>query len=239
MLYEDFGIKKVLQNNGEVEWYGCNKSTSRCFGTVVNDMPEYLFAKRWTPPCCLQGLRETAQHVFKALKAAGVRYWLEGGSLLGAARNGDIIPWDYDVDIGIYKEDIKKCELLSGIGKQPVITDDGFVWEKAIEGDFFRVQYSQTNHLHVDIFPFYSRDGIMTKDIWIKNHPQDVEFPEHYLRPLTTIGFVGMEASAPNNIREFLELKFGEGVIETPKYPDPMLMPFPNTTAAPHASADV
>lgn len=42
---------------------------------------------------------------------------------------------------------------------------EGFVWERAREGDFFRVQFSVVNHLHVDIFPFYERDGMMTK-VW-------------------------------------------------------------------------
>ena len=37
------------------------------------------------------------------------------------------------------------------------------MWEKAREGDFFRVQFSATNHLHVDIFPFYEANGVMTK----------------------------------------------------------------------------
>jgi len=220
-----------VRSNGEVEWYGCGKTTARCFGTVVQDMPEYLFAKRWTPPCCLEGLRQTARHVFAKLKASGVRYWLEGGSLLGAARNGDIIPWDYDVDIGIYEADVEKCSLLKDSAKQAVVTEDGFVWEKATEGDFYRVQFSQTNHLHLDIFPFFPREGIMTKRTWFKTHRQDVEFPEHYLRPLTTIRFIGMEAAAPNNIREFLELKFGEGVIENLQYPDPKILPFPNISS--------
>jgi hypothetical protein len=40
---------------------------------------------------------------------------------------------------------------------------DGFIWEKATEGDFYRVQYSASNHVHVDIFPFYELDGVMTK----------------------------------------------------------------------------
>lgn len=231
MLYEDFGVKRVVLGSGSVEWHGCTKSTPRCFGTVFNDMPEYLFAGRWTPPCCLEGLRLTARRVFAVFKECGVRYWLEGGSLLGAVRSGDIIPWDYDVDVGMYEEDVVKCPLLDKAGKQASVTDqEGFVWEKAREGDFYRVQFSQVNHLHVDIFPFFSRKGIMTKKTWFKSHRQDKEFPEHYLRPLTTIRFVGVEASAPNNINEFLELKFGEGVIANPQYPNPKLLKFPNNT---------
>lgn len=53
--------------------------------------------------CVTAGLRRTARHVFEQLEEAKVRYWLEGGSLLGAMRRADILPWDYDVDIGIYR----------------------------------------------------------------------------------------------------------------------------------------
>ncbi|XP_077989461.1 ribitol 5-phosphate transferase FKRP-like [Glandiceps talaboti] len=221
-LYNDFGIKQVVQTDGLTDWYGCSKGTSRCFGTIVDDMPEYLYHQKWTPPCCMKHLKYTAAYVFEILESAGVRYWLEGGSLLGAARQGDVIPWDYDVDIGIYKEDVAKCDQLKDLDVgDPVVDRDGYVWEKAQEGDFFRVQYSSTNHMHVDIFPFYEKDGIMTKDSWIKTHRQDTEFPEHYLKPLDKIEFIGMQVSVPNNYREFLELKFGEGVIENPQYPDP------------------
>ncbi|XP_023223474.1 fukutin-related protein-like [Centruroides sculpturatus] len=227
-LHKSWGIKKVIHEDGKTDWYGCTKSTTRCFGTVIDDMPDYLYEGRWTPPCCLENLRETARHVFKILEKCGVRYWLEGGSLLGAARSGDIIPWDYDVDIGIYEEDIKKCEWLKNSEKQSIIDNKGFVWEKAREGDFIRVQFSQTNHLHVDIFPFYPSKGMMTKHTWFATHKQDIEFPEHYLKPLTKVKFIGTYASAPNNIRQFLEMKFGKGVIENPEYPNPQKLKFPS-----------
>ena len=32
--------------------------------------------------------------------------------------------------------------------------------------------------------------------------------------------FVGMNVMVPNNYKEFLEFKFGKGVIENPKYPN-------------------
>lgn len=98
------GIKLVTAADGAETWYGaCSKTSGRCFGTIHDDVPEFVRREQWTPPCCLRALRTTARHVFRVLGGAGVRYWLEGGSLLGAARDADIIPWDYDVDIGIYR----------------------------------------------------------------------------------------------------------------------------------------
>lgn len=227
LLYADFGIKKVHLPGGEVDWRGCNRSTPRCFATVYDETPDYLYRSRWTPPCCLENLRRTARHVFSILDRCKVRYWLEGGSLLGAARNHDIIPWDYDVDVGVYRDDVEGCEWLRNSRKQSVVDADGFVWEKAVEGDFFRVQYSRANRVHVDIFPFYPKDGVMTKDTWFRTHPQDREFPERFLKPLTTILFAGVFASAPNNITDFLELKFGKGVVGNPQYPNPSLLAYP------------
>ncbi|XP_040313862.1 ribitol 5-phosphate transferase FKRP [Herpailurus yagouaroundi] len=222
-LLRALGIRLVSGEGGRLEWFGCSKETPRCFGTVVGDTPAYLYEQRWTPPCCLRALRETARYVVGVLEAAGVRYWLEGGSLLGAARHGDIIPWDYDVDLGIYLEDVGNCEQLRGAEAGSVVDERGFVWEKAVEGDFFRVQYSESNHLHVDLWPFYPRNGVMTKDTWL-DHRQDVEFPEHFLQPLVPLPFAGFVAQAPNNYRRFLELKFGPGVIENPEYPNPSLL---------------
>ncbi|KAL6080794.1 hypothetical protein STEG23_031730 [Scotinomys teguina] len=222
-LLRTLGIRLVSWEGGRLEWFGCSKESARCFGTVAGDTPSYLYEGRWTPPCCLRALRETARYVVGVLEAAGVRYWLEGGSLLGAARHGDIIPWDYDVDLGIYLEDVGNCEQLRGAEAGSVVDERGFVWEKAVEGDFFRVQYSESNHLHVDLWPFYPRNGVMTKDTWL-DHRQDVEFPEHFLQPLISLPFAGFMAQAPNNYRRFLELKFGPGVIENPEYPNPALL---------------
>ncbi|XP_061452761.1 ribitol 5-phosphate transferase FKRP isoform X2 [Rhineura floridana] len=218
-LFRNFGIKRVILEDGKEQWFGCSKETPRCFGTIHDDTPEYLYHNRWTPPCCLKALRETAKYVINILETSGVRYWLEGGTLLGAARYQDIIPWDYDVDLGIYLEDIPNCELLRSAESGSIVDEKGFVWEKAIEGDFYRVQYSEHNHLHVDLWPFYPKNGLMTKDTWM-DHRQDTEFPEHFLKPLVPIPFAGFLALAPNDYRSFLELKFGEGVIENPEYPN-------------------
>jgi hypothetical protein len=66
----------------------------------------------------------------------------------------------------------------------------------------------------------------MTKDTWFATHKQDREFPEHFLHPMASIEFIGQKVPAPNNIRDFLEFKFGKGVIENPQYPDPQRMKY-------------
>ncbi|KAL4227305.1 hypothetical protein ACF0H5_012751 [Mactra antiquata] len=223
-LYHKIGVKLVIRDKKHEDWYGCHKESNRCFDTIYNSMPEYLYHDRWTPPCCLKNLRTCAKYVFNILDKCKVRYWLEGGSLLGAVRYSDIIPWDYDIDIGIYEEDIVKCDPLAKMAQESYVDDEGYEWEKAFDGDYYHVQYSETNHLHVDIFPFYSKNGIMTKNTWFKTHKQDTEFPESFLKPLTRIKFAGMEVSAPNHVRDFLEYKFGKGVIESPKYPNAKLV---------------
>ncbi|NWV19830.1 FKRP protein, partial [Origma solitaria] len=222
-LMSEFGVKLEIFPDGRRRWHGCAKTTPRCFGTIRAQTPEYLLSGRWTPPCCLQALRVTARHVLAELDSAGVRYWLEGGSLLGAVRSGDIIPWDYDVDLGFYLEDGPKCRWLASVMTtgEPLEDPEGFFWEKAAEGEFFRVHFSRVNRLHVDLWPFYVRDGgVMTKDTWL-GHRQDVEFPESLLVPLGSVGFVGVQAKAPRDPRAFLELKFGRGALENPEYPNP------------------
>ena len=222
-MYKTFGVKLVQRSYESLSdsWYGCSKSTPRCFPTIIHDTPDYIHTGRLTPPCCMKNLATTTLHVIKTLETQGVRYWLEGGSLLGAVRSGSIIPWDYDVDIGIYKEDLLKCTQLIRASSESYQDAQGFVWERSHEdeGHYYRVQFSMTNHLHVDIFPFYSNNNIMTKDTW-GSHKQDVEFPEHYLKPMEKMMFLGRTMSVPNHAKEFLELKFGVGVIENPQFPN-------------------
>lgn len=232
LMYEELGIKRIIDSNGSIQLFGCKREEERCFPTIVNDMPYFLYDGKWTPPCCLEHLRETGRHVFKVLDTYKIRYWLEGGSLLGAMRNGDIIPWDTDIDIGVYQEDLEKLFIFSQVRtKGPVMDERRYVWEASEESStagvsnyLYRVHYSATNRIHVDIFPFYSVNGTMTKDYWFSTHRQDRPFPESFLKPTTKVPFIGVQASVPNHPIDFLHFKFGPDVLDTYKLPDGTLV---------------
>lgn len=215
-MYEQLGIKKVIKSYNDTEWYGCTRETIHCFGSVINGIPSFLHQNRHTPPCCLHGLRRVANHVFDKLEEVGIRYWLEASSLLGAMSFGDILPWDHEVVLGINKDDLNRSPWIVKAKDKAVVDNRGFVWEKATEGEFFKIQFSKINKLHVNLLPFRAKNGTMTRDSWLFRNK---DFPEQFLHPMSSIDFAGRKVSCPNNIRDFLEIKYYKGVIENLRVP--------------------
>lgn len=57
--------------------------------------------------------QELLDFIDKVCKKHDLKYWLDFGNLLGAARHKNFIPWDDDLDIGMMREDsIKFLEII-------------------------------------------------------------------------------------------------------------------------------
>ncbi len=92
---------------------------------------------------CLKLLRM----IDKVLKEHGIEYFLGYGTLLGAARHGDFIPWDDDADICLMREHFERAlEILPQYFNTPP-----FHTEYAQSGRFMKVYFG--NHVWVDLFP--------------------------------------------------------------------------------------
>lgn len=61
-------------------------------------------------------LQEKSLEIFKYFqsicKAHGLRYWVGGGTLIGALRHGGFIPWDDDIDVFMPRPDYEKLYAI-------------------------------------------------------------------------------------------------------------------------------
>lgn len=69
----------------------------------------------------VRNLREAKE----ILDMLGIKYWLDWGTLLGAVRDGKIIEWDHDIDLGAMRDSWEK--ILSIIHK---FEESGFYTER-------------------------------------------------------------------------------------------------------------
>lgn len=76
--------------------------------------------------------RSILKEIHRLCMLHGIKYYIVGGTLLGAVRHGGFIPWDDDIDIAMYREDFKKFKkvCLDELGEdfflQDIYTDPGY-----------------------------------------------------------------------------------------------------------------
>jgi lipopolysaccharide cholinephosphotransferase len=69
---------------------------------------------------------EILDELARRCEAASVRWFVLGGTLLGAARHRGFIPWDDDVDVGMPRPDYERFEALCRRS-----ADDRFAWQSS------------------------------------------------------------------------------------------------------------
>ncbi len=106
------------------------------------------------------------QHFIEACEKLELPYFLVCGSALGAMRHGGFIPWDDDLDVGMYREDYNKF-----MEQAPAILPEGYFLQNyktdpAYPNVFGKLRNSNTTYIeknaaelnihhgiYIDIFP--------------------------------------------------------------------------------------
>lgn len=135
-------------------------------------------------------LRDLLRRLDVVLAEAGVRYWIIGGTLLGAVRDGGVIPWDDDADVGVLASEWRAARSrLDALAQQ-----QGIRIEPAWIGPSEKVRFvlddngltESRKRVFVDIFEFNdaTATGASTENILRPTSTYAlVAFPTEWWRP--------------------------------------------------------
>jgi LicD family len=170
----------------------------------TRDTPKCNYVGRWTgrPKCCTDHLLEIAVFIDRLLTRRGIVHWLDWGSLLGAVREGALIPWDGDIDFGVISEDLRVIPDL-----RAEIEEGGFhlIHQRRKR---LKIVYSEINHLGVDLYRHVRENGSLvyrSKDLGKRPGAVNWEaFPESFVEEMETVHLYSHPFPAPSPVERFL-----------------------------------
>lgn len=117
----------------------------------------------------LDEIKSIQLHILKEVDAIcrenNIKYFLTGGTLLGAIRHGGYIPWDDDIDIALLRpeydkliEALKKCSDKNSIHILTSDNNPNHIWPfaKVIHEDTIVYELGVELGVNIDIFPIDS-----------------------------------------------------------------------------------
>lgn len=187
-----------------------------------NSLPNRL-KRKYRRPVTLTGryyriARRMLTDTADILNAGGVRYFLDAGGLLGLAREGDLIPWDDDLDLLMPVIELPKFRKLYfklrwrgwRITEDSLMPADGPAWRK---GDPRSIKIRNRNILFfgrgrmvMDVSLLYKRDGFYWRGamgkIW--------QLPQHHFDRHDLIEYAGQQIRIPCQVEQYLTYIYGD-----------------------------
>jgi phosphorylcholine metabolism protein LicD len=184
----------------------CNKYTQRCSENKKSTNYKYELFGENTPQCCATNLYNILKDLVLFFNENNIEYFISFGTLLGAIRHKGMIPWDTDIDIVISEKDQKKVfdKLNKHFSKKYDIAMDKY---QGMIGDIIRVNYSNLNKLHVDIFIYKTEKDNIKLGL-------NETLPKKIIFPLKEVQFYNLIVKAPNDTNYFLKHFFGQDYME-------------------------
>jgi hypothetical protein len=161
------------------------------------------------PDCCTEHLLELIGFAHELLAEHSILHWLDYGTLLGAVRDGALIPWDWDADFGILARDADAVlalrDEIEAAGHHVYLGDPASI----------RLYYSETNQLGLDLWMWQEQgDLLVSADddplvLWPGMHDR-ASFPVAFVEQLTEIELEGTWLPAPSPVDVLLaEHRYG------------------------------
>ena len=126
-----------------------------------------------------------------------VQWWLVYGSLLGAWRTGDIIPWDNDLDFGMLRRDLLHLPARVQLDNITFFERNPYAYETSTQ-DHSNVVDARIVCTHTGLFAdFFAYHQTADDSTFYMNKSGDAVMDETDIFPLTRIRFGSLHLPAP------------------------------------------
>lgn len=171
------------------------------------------------PPLDVAAGRRLLFDVVDLLDRHEIPYHLEGGTLLGIVRDGDLLPWDHDLDISIPAPEIARLDARRRLDLRLKFwrlsvrhfsrDDPANGWRR---GEVRIVKLTQRKYLfgrgwpRLDIFAKYEAGGRMH---WVAKD-RIMSVSAHHYAGNDTVEYFGRRLKIPLDVDGYLSAKYGE-----------------------------
>lgn len=175
--------------------------------------PYKILSKSFEDPATIALARELLVSITDILDEAEIRYFLAHGGLLGLVRDGDLIPWDNDIDLAVEINDMAASiqvieEKFNQLPKSEEVqwkinledNEDGELVKIIIFFDEDASSAYKFFDLSIEALEF--KDG--------KVYGAMFNADEKYFLENDYIDYKGKKISIPNNYEEYLDFAYGD-----------------------------
>jgi hypothetical protein len=127
-------------------------------------------------------------------KSENIDFFAIGGTLVGSVRNGGLLSFDDDIDLGVLKNDVEKIKNYKS---------DVYFFEEARYGYLFR--FKKPNKLFVDIMVF---EQVNDQYKIINNNWENESLFINELKPLVPMIFSDVPIFVPNKYLQYMDRVF-------------------------------
>jgi hypothetical protein len=152
----------------------------------------------------LEARAECFHEVSQILDKLRLEYFIQGGVLLGARREGYFIPWDWDVEFSIFSIQAvgffdELVELLLDCGYQ-ITKKDASIEDLKI--NFFKGKSSEPTSFTIFGWWHDERRKVYRR--------KTLQVPEHFFQNLESIEFLGKRVPCPSDVDAYLTHQYGD-----------------------------